>query len=61
MKSEVKGPEGIEDGLMDMGRAIESGGPWTHAEMERIPEWRGAATQKIEYGRWEIGDAVNSR
>jgi hypothetical protein len=38
----VKGPEAIEDGLMDMGRAIEAGGPWKHPEMERIPEWRGA-------------------
>jgi len=38
----VKGPEAIEDGLMDMGRAIEAGGPWTHPEMVRIPEWRGA-------------------
>jgi len=38
----VKGPEAIEDGLMDMGRAIEAGGPWTHPEMDRIPEWRGA-------------------
>jgi len=42
MKFEVKGPEAIEDGLMDMGRVIEAGGPWTHPEMERIPEWRGA-------------------
>ena len=41
-KLKVKGPEGIEDGLMEMGRAIEAGGPWTHPEMERIPEWRGA-------------------
>ena len=41
-KFKVKGPEAIEDGLMDMGRAIEAGGPWTHPEMERIPEWRGA-------------------
>ena len=41
-KSEVKGPEAIEDGLMEMGRAIEAGGPWTHPEMARIPEWRGA-------------------
>lgn len=41
-KSKVKGPEAIEDGLMDMGRAIEAGGPWTHPEMARIPEWRGA-------------------
>ena len=40
-KLKVKGTEGIEDGLMDMGRAIEAGGPWTHPEMERIPEWRG--------------------
>ena len=38
----VLGPEVIEDGLMGMGRAIEAGGPWTHPEMERIPEWRGA-------------------
>ena len=36
-KFKVKGPEAIEDGLMDMGRAIEAGGPWTHPEMERIP------------------------
>ena len=41
-KLKVKGPGAIEDGLMDMGRAIEAGGPWTHPEMERIPEWRGA-------------------
>jgi len=41
-KLKVKGPEAIEDGLMDMGRAIEAGSPWTHPEMERIPEWRGA-------------------
>ena len=41
-KFKVKGPEAIEDGLMDMGRAIEAGGPWTHPEMDRIPEWRGA-------------------
>jgi len=41
-KFKVKGPEAIEDGLMDMGRAIEVGGPWTHPEMERLPEWRGA-------------------
>ena len=41
-KFKVKGPEAIEDGLMDMGRAIEAGGPLTHPEMERIPEWRGA-------------------
>lgn len=43
-KQEMKvlGPEGIEDGLMGMGRAIEAGGPWTHPEMDRIPEWRGA-------------------
>ena len=26
-KFKVKGTEGIEDGLMDMGRAIEAGGP----------------------------------
>jgi hypothetical protein len=38
----VKGPEAIKDGLMDMGRAIEAGGTWTHPEMERIPERRGA-------------------
>ena len=41
-KFKVKGPEGIEDGLMGMGRLIEAGGPWTHPEMDRIPEWRGA-------------------
>ena len=41
-KFKVNGPEAIEDGLMDMGRVIEAGGPWTHPEMERIPEWRGA-------------------
>jgi len=41
-KLNVKGPDAIEDGLMDMGRAIEAGGPWTHPEMDRIPEWRGA-------------------
>ena len=41
-KLKVTGPEAIEDGLMDMGRAIEAGGPWTHPEMDRIPEWRGA-------------------
>ena len=40
-KFKVKGPEAIEDGLMDMGRAIEAGGPWTHPEMDRIPDWRG--------------------
>ena len=60
-KFEVKGPEGIEDGLMDLGRVVEAGGPWTHPEMERIREWRGAASQEIGYGRWEIGDAVSSR
>ena len=42
MNFKVKGPEAIEDGLMEMGRAIEAGGPSTHPEMERIPEWRGA-------------------
>ena len=57
----VLGPEGIEDGLMGMGRAIEAGGPWIHPEMDRIREWRGAASQEIGYGRWEIGDAVSSR
>jgi len=41
-KSKVKGPEAIEDGLMDMGGLIDAGGPWTHPEMDRIPEWRGA-------------------
>jgi len=41
-KFKVKGPEAIEDGLMEMGRAIEAGGPWKHPEMDRIPEWRGA-------------------
>ncbi len=40
--AKVLGPEGIEDGLMGMGRAIEAGGAWTHPEMDRIPEWRGA-------------------
>ena len=55
VKFEVKGPEGIEDGLMGMGRAIEAGGPWTHPEMDRIPEWRGAASQEIGYRRWDIG------
>ena len=29
-KFKVKGPEAIEDGLMDMGRAIVAGGPCTH-------------------------------
>jgi hypothetical protein len=38
----VKGPEAIEDGLMEMGSAMEVGGPWMHPEKERIPEWRGA-------------------
>jgi len=42
LKFEVLGTEAIEDGLMNMGRAIEAGGPWTHPEMDRIPEWRGA-------------------
>ena len=42
VKFKVKGPEAIEDGLMGMGRVIEAGGPWTHPEMDRIPEWRGA-------------------
>jgi hypothetical protein len=42
MKLKVKGPEAIEDGLMDIGRTIEAGGAWTHPEMDRIPEWRGA-------------------
>ena len=41
-KLRVKGVEGIEDGLMGMGRLIEAGGPWTHPEMDRIPEWMGA-------------------
>jgi len=41
-KMTVLGVEGIEDGLMGMGRLIEAGGPWTHGEMKRIPEWRGA-------------------
>jgi len=50
-KLEVLGPEGIEDGLMGMGRAIEAGGPWIHPEMDRILEWRGAATQKKGYRR----------
>jgi len=46
-KLEGLGPEGIEDGLMGMGRAIEVGVPWTHPEMDRIPEWRGAASQEM--------------
>jgi len=41
-KTKSLGVEGIEDGLMGMGRLIEAGGPWVHPEMERIPEWRGA-------------------
>ena len=41
-KMTVLGVESIEDGLMGKGRLIEAGGPWTHPEMERIPEWRGA-------------------
>ena len=41
-KITVLGVEGIEDGLMGMGRLIEAGGPWMHPEMARIPEWRGA-------------------
>ena len=57
-KLKVKGPEAIEDGLMDMGRAIEAGGPWTHPEMERIPEWRGAdirITSDFEKNYQELG------
>ena len=57
-KSKVKGPEAIEDGLMEMGRAIEAGGPWTHPEMERIPEWRGAdirITSDFEMNYQEAG------
>ena len=27
--------------------------------MDRIPEWKGAASQEIGYGRWEIGGFVN--
>ena len=38
-KFKVKGPDAIVDGLMDMERAIEAGGPWTHPEMDRIPEF----------------------
>ena len=45
--TKMLGPEGIEDGLMGMGRAIEAGGLWTHPEMDRIPEWRGAASQEM--------------
>lgn len=41
-KLKVKGPDSIEDGLMNMGKAIEAGGLLTHPEMVRIPEWRGA-------------------
>jgi len=29
-KIQVLGVEGIEDGLMGMGRLIEAGGPWVH-------------------------------
>ena len=57
-KLKVKGPEAIEDGLMDMGRAMEAGGPWTHPEMERIPEWRGAdirITSDFEKNYQELG------
>ena len=57
-KLKVKGPEGIEDGLMGMGRLIEAGGPWTHPEMERIPEWRGAdirITSDFEKNYQELG------
>ena len=38
-KFKVKGPDAIVDGLMDMERAIEAGGLWTHPEMDRIPEF----------------------
>ena len=57
-KLKVKGTEGIEDGLMEMGRAIEAGGPWVHPEMERIPEWRGAdirITSDFEKNYQELG------
>jgi len=57
-KMTVLGVEGIEHGLMDMGRAIEAGGPWTHPEMEQIPEWRGAdirITSDFEKNYQELG------
>jgi len=55
-KFEVKGPEGIENGLMGMGRAIEAGGPWTHPEMDRIPEWRRrVANESFAYGAPGLG------
>jgi len=57
-KQEMKvlGPEAIEDGLMDMGRAIETGGPWTHPEMDRIPEWRGADIRIISDFKTDFND-----
>ena len=57
-KMTVLGVEGIEDGLMEMGRAIEAGATWTHTEMERIPEWRGAdvrITSDFERNYQELG------
>ena len=53
----VKGPEAIENELMDMGRAIEAGGPWTHPEMVRIPEWRGAVIQITSDFKTEFNEA----
>ena len=57
MKLKMKGPEAIEDGLMDMGRSIEAGGPWTHPEMVRIPEWRGAVIQITSDFKTEFNEA----
>ena len=56
-KFKVKGPEAIEDGLMDMGRLIEVGGPWTHPEMDRIPEWRGADIRITSDFKTEFNEA----
>ena len=45
MTKQIRGilrPEEIADRLLGLGRVIEAGGPWTHPEMDRIPEWRGA-------------------
>lgn len=57
-KLEVLGPEGIEDGVMEMRRLIEAGGPWTHAEMERIPEWRGADIRIISDFATDFNDPI---
>ena len=56
-KLKVKGLEAIEDGLMDMGRAIEAGGPWTHPEMERLPDWRGADIRITSYFKRDFNEA----